>query len=87
MNQAIAKAGGPLKTAKMSKGMLIRYDKDGKRTTKPVDFTAILRGKQEDFEVSHGDILFIPSSSAKGLYLDPPINLPDFLKPIPSANK
>jgi len=64
-SQAIAKSGGPLKTAKMSKGMLMRYDEDGKRQELPVDFKAILLGKKPDFPVMPSDIIFIPGSSVK----------------------
>jgi polysaccharide biosynthesis/export protein len=64
-SQAVAKAGGPYKTAKMSKGMLMRYDKEGKQQEQPVDFKAILLGKKADFAVMPNDIIFIPGSSAK----------------------
>jgi polysaccharide export outer membrane protein len=65
--QAIAKAGGPLKTAKMSKGILVRFDKDGGRQETPVDFQAILRGKESNLPVFPNDIIYIPGSSAKTL--------------------
>lgn len=65
--QAIAKAGGPNKTAKMSKGMLVRYNQNGGRQEQPVDFKAILEGKKPDFQVLPKDIIFIPGSSAKTL--------------------
>ncbi len=65
--QAIAKAGGPMRTAKMSKGMLLRYDESGKRQELAVDFKAILQGKKPDFPLMPNDILFIPGSSAKTL--------------------
>jgi polysaccharide export outer membrane protein len=66
-SQAIAQAGGPLRTAKMSKGLLIRYDEKGTRIELPTDFDAILKGKKPDFPVSPGDIVFIPGSEAKSL--------------------
>jgi polysaccharide export outer membrane protein len=65
--QAIAKAGGPMKTAKMSKGMLMRYDPKGNRQEQAVDFKAILDGRRPDFPVMPNDIIFIPGSSAKTL--------------------
>lgn len=68
VSQAIAQVGGPSKTAKMSQGMLIRYnEKDGSREEKKVDFAAILKGKQPDFEIRPNDIIFIPGSNAKEL--------------------
>jgi polysaccharide biosynthesis/export protein len=66
-SQAIARAGGPTQTAKTKKGVLIRYDKDGARVERKIDFTSILRGKQEDFEIRPKDIIFIPGSKIKTL--------------------
>jgi protein involved in polysaccharide export with SLBB domain len=68
VSQAIAKAGGPGRTAKMSKGILVRYNEpDGSREERKVDFAAILKGKQPDFEIRPNDIIFIPGSNAKAL--------------------
>jgi protein involved in polysaccharide export with SLBB domain len=67
ISQAISFAGGPTKTAKMSKGFLVRYDQAGTRQEMAVDFAAILKGKQPDFPVMPNDILFIPGSNAKTL--------------------
>jgi polysaccharide export outer membrane protein len=64
-SQAISEAGGPTATAKMSKGMLVRYDKEGKRQELKVDYAAILRGKQTDFVVQSNDVIFIPGSNIK----------------------
>jgi polysaccharide export outer membrane protein len=63
--QAISWGGGPTKTAKMSKGILVRTDKNGQRQEMPVDFAAILAGKQKDVEVLPDDIIFIPGSHGK----------------------
>ncbi len=67
ISQAISFAGGPTKTAKMSKGFLVRYDQAGTRQEMAVDFAAILKGKEPDFPVMPNDILFIPGSNAKEL--------------------
>jgi polysaccharide export outer membrane protein len=67
VSQAIAQAGGPLKTAKLGKGLLLRYDNNGIRQDKQVDFNAILKGSMPDFPVMPDDIIFIPGSSAKTL--------------------
>jgi polysaccharide biosynthesis/export protein len=68
VSQAIAQAGGPSRTAKLSKGLLIRYnERNGSREEKTVDFAAILKGKQPDFEIRPNDIIFIPGSNAKTL--------------------
>ncbi|MBN1568196.1 MAG: polysaccharide biosynthesis/export family protein [Acidobacteria bacterium] len=66
-SQAIARAGGPRKTAKLSKGMLMRYSQEGERQEIALDFNAILRGKDPDFPLMPNDIIFIPGSSAKTL--------------------
>lgn len=67
VTQAISKAGGPGRTAKLSKGMLVRYDETGARTELAVNFKAILQGKNPDLPVFPNDIIFIPGSSAKSL--------------------
>ncbi len=63
--QAISQAGGPSKTAKLSEGLLVRYDKAGSRKEMAVDSGAILRGDQPDIFVQANDVIFIPGSNAK----------------------
>jgi protein involved in polysaccharide export with SLBB domain len=65
VSQAIAQAGGPNRTAKMSEGILVRYDEKGQREEMKVDFLAILKRKQPDIEIRPNDIIFIPGSNAK----------------------
>jgi polysaccharide export outer membrane protein len=62
--QAISWAGGPTKTAKMSRGVLVRFE-GGQRQEKAVDFEAMLRGATPDIEVRPNDVIFIPGSEAK----------------------
>jgi polysaccharide export outer membrane protein len=69
VSQALATSGGPTKTAKASKGVLIRYDARGTREERPVDFAGILRGKKPDFEVMANDVIFVPGAAAKTLGL------------------
>ena len=64
-SQAISSAGGPTPTAKLSEGMLVRYDDHGKRTELKVDYGAILRGKQPDFPIQPNDLIFIPGSKVR----------------------
>lgn len=80
VSHAISYAGGPTKTAKISRGLLIRYV-DGKREQIKVDFGAILRGKSEDFEIFPDDIIFIPGP-IKTLppHYDPPPNWREYLQ-------
>jgi polysaccharide biosynthesis/export protein len=65
LTHAVAKAGGPAKTAKMSDGILVRYDENGERQELAVDFNAILRGRRSDPVVQPNDIIFIPGSKFK----------------------
>ena len=65
VSQAIVWAGGPQRTAKLSKGLLVRYGADGTREQRPVDFGQIMQGKAEDFFVKPDDIVFVPGSSIK----------------------
>ena len=67
LTQAVAKAGGPLRTAKMSAGVLVRFDPNGVREELEVDFKAILEGRRPDLPVRPNDIIFIPGSTAKTL--------------------
>jgi polysaccharide biosynthesis/export protein len=64
-SQAISSAGGPLPTAKLSDGMLVRYDAQGNRTELRVDWGAILSGKQPDFPIRPNDVIFVPGSKVK----------------------
>lgn len=67
VSQAISWAQGPTPTAKMSQGMLVRYDGQGNRQETNVDYAAILSGRQPDFPIQPNDIIFIPGSVAKTL--------------------
>ena len=67
VSQAIVWAGGPTRTAKMKKGMLVRYAANTERQQMGVDFQAILRGKKPDLPVRPNDIIYIPGSTAKTL--------------------
>lgn len=64
-SQAISHAGGPLPTAKLSNGMLVRFDDKGGRVELKVDYKAILEGRQKDFPIEPYDIIFIPGSKIR----------------------
>lgn len=66
-SQAIAYAGGPMKTAKTKQGVMIRIRDDGSRIELPIDFAKILKGEEEDFAIERNDVLFIPGSKSKNL--------------------
>lgn len=65
--RAISWAGGPTKTAKMSKGILVRYEATGQRREYPVDFAAVLKGSKTDVDVRPNDVIFVPGSGGKTL--------------------
>ena len=66
LTQAIAWAGGPGKTAKLSKGILVRYEEvSGARQEIAIDFKKVLNGKRPDVPVQPEDVIFIPGSTAK----------------------
>jgi polysaccharide export outer membrane protein len=65
--EAIAKAGGPTRTAKTAKGLVIRYDGNGARQEIALDLNAILKGKRQDMEIVPNDVIYVPGSSAKTL--------------------
>ena len=65
--RAIGMASGPTKTAKLRKGILAWKTEDGGFEHRPVDLRAILDGKEPDFYLNPGDILFVPGSAAKSL--------------------
>ncbi|NWG13821.1 MAG: polysaccharide biosynthesis/export family protein [Acidobacteria bacterium] len=63
--RAVSYAGGPLRTAKTSKGFIMRYDRAGAYQAVPFDFAAVARGREPDIPISPGDILFVPRSVGK----------------------
>jgi polysaccharide export outer membrane protein len=65
MAQALGLAGGPLKTAKMKSGMLIRYEPNGARTEIAMNWKKILDGKAPDIPVRADDVIFMPGSNIK----------------------
>ena len=66
VSRALA-AAGPTRTAKMSEGIVVRYEANGTRKELPVNFLAILQGQKPDFEIKANDVVFVPGSNAKTL--------------------
>jgi len=62
--QALALAGGPNRTASLSKTRLIRKV-DGGRQEYTLDVAKLLRGQQADLQLDDGDIIWVPSSNVK----------------------
>jgi polysaccharide export outer membrane protein len=67
LSQAIANAGGPAKTAKASKGVLVRQEANRPRQELRVNFQAVLKGKQPDTPIRPNDIIFVPGSKVKDI--------------------
>jgi len=67
VSQLFALAGGPMKSAKISGSILVRYDELGEREEIPVNFGEIMKGKKEDLVVRANDIIFVPGSKIKVL--------------------
>jgi polysaccharide biosynthesis/export protein len=62
--QAIALAEGANKTAALNKTRLIRKTPNGPQETR-VELAKVLNGKESDFRLEDGDILYVPSGKLK----------------------
>ena len=67
ISQALAEAGGPLRTAKTNKAVLVRWDDKGQRQELPIDVAEIMKGKKPDLPLQANDVLFLPGSTAKSV--------------------
>jgi polysaccharide export outer membrane protein len=63
--QALSMAGGMKTTASAKNARIFRRDETGPKEGRPVNLSAILSGKEPDFELEPDDILFIPDSRPK----------------------
>ncbi|MFQ5737395.1 MAG: SLBB domain-containing protein [Acidobacteriota bacterium] len=67
LTQALAQAGGPTKTAKTSKSVLLRYGDGDRRERLRLNIKAILGGKKPDFAMRSDDVIFVPGSTSKDI--------------------
>ena len=65
VTQAIAWAGGPIKTANSKKGVLMRYSVEGTREEIAINLDHIIKGKRPDVPIRPNDVVFIPGSTFK----------------------
>jgi polysaccharide export outer membrane protein len=65
ITEAVGKAGGTLKTAKLSDVMLVRFGADGVRSDTRLDLGRIMRGRDEDLVLQPNDIVYVPGSVGK----------------------
>jgi protein involved in polysaccharide export with SLBB domain len=64
--EAVASAGGVLRTAAPKKARVLRRGpNDDKRTELAIDIQKIMQGQAEDLRLAAGDILVVPDSSGK----------------------
>jgi polysaccharide biosynthesis/export protein len=66
--QAVALAYGAKSTASLNKSKIIRKESGGTVTELAVPLNKILEGKSSDLALKNDDILFVPSSAAKGAF-------------------
>jgi protein involved in polysaccharide export with SLBB domain len=66
ITRLVAVAGGFSRTAKPSRTLVVHVNAAGERTsTETVNLSKILNGKAEDYQVSAGDMVIVPSSKLK----------------------
>ena len=63
--QAVAMAGGPTRTARRNKSVIIRRNALGNRTEEKIRLKRVLSGKDPDVMLGANDILFVPGSVGK----------------------
>jgi polysaccharide export outer membrane protein len=67
VTQALAQAGGPMRTAKTNKGILVRFDDQGGRQEVALNIEDILKGRKSDLTVNPNDVIFVPGSTFKNI--------------------
>ena len=66
---AISLAQNTNPTAAPSKAVIFREDGSKEKKQVPVDITAVMRGRQPDVEIMANDIIVVPNSKAKSIYV------------------
>jgi polysaccharide biosynthesis/export protein len=65
LSKALASAGGVLMTAKAGKTAIIRQNADGSTRQIPIDVRKVLKGTNQDMELTQNDVVFVPGSTTK----------------------
>lgn len=65
LSQAIATAGGLLRTAAVKEVTVVRADLNGKKSYLTVNVQQVLNGKRDDLALKPNDLVFVPNSSTK----------------------
>ncbi len=69
LRQAISLAQGTSPTAAPSRGVIFREDSAGQKREIPVDVGDIMKGKDPDIAILANDIIVVPNSKAKSVFL------------------
>jgi len=69
LRQAISLAQNTNPTAAPSKAVIFREDGSKEKKQVPVDITAVMRGRQADVPIMANDIIVVPNSKAKSIYV------------------
>ena len=69
LRQAISLAQGTTPTASPSNGIIFREDVNGQKREIPVDVGDIMKGKNPDIAILANDIIVIPNSKAKSIFV------------------
>jgi len=67
--QALAMAGGPLKTSDLRHSVIIRRDAEGNRVEQEIDLRKARKGEDAEIALGENDILFVPGSVTKAAAL------------------
>jgi len=65
LSYALAMAGGPTKTSRMSDASLVRQLPDGSVSRKSIDLGKVMKGKDPDLDLLANDMVFVPGSVVK----------------------
>jgi polysaccharide export outer membrane protein len=85
VSQLLALAGGAMKTASLSKAVLMRYNEAGQRSEMPLNLQDIVRGKAPDMFLQANDVIFVPGSTMKSLGYGLMATVPGVISTIPYA--
>jgi polysaccharide biosynthesis/export protein len=70
--QAVSMAAGTLKTASEGKTRLLEKTPAGNFQERPVDLKKVIRGEAQDIQLQPEDIVYVPASTAKTIFLNGP---------------
>jgi polysaccharide export outer membrane protein len=63
--KVLSLAGGPTRTARLGRAVIVRRDAGGQQHEVALDISKVMKFKAEDLQLRPSDILYIPSSTTK----------------------